>query len=87
MAQVVARYLGVVEAVGSSPVTPTSRKVRKWRKYAVCGLFFFAWSLPGTCQNQAQDTMRTLLGHCALKRARAGGFLPPGFAALVLLTP
>ena len=34
---------GVVEAVGSSPVTPTSRKVRKWRKYAVCGLFV----LPG----------------------------------------
>lgn len=30
---------GVVEAVGSSPVTPTSRKVRKWRKCAVCGLF------------------------------------------------
>ena len=38
----VARYLGVVEAVGSSPVTPTSRKVRK---HAVYGLF----SLPANC--------------------------------------
>ena len=34
----VARYLGVVEAVGSSPVTPTSIKVRKHEVY---GLFFF----------------------------------------------
>ena len=34
--RLVARYLGVVEAVGSSPVTPTSRKVRK---HAVYGLF------------------------------------------------
>ena len=36
--RLVARYLGVVEAVGSSPVTPTSRKVRK---HAVYGLFSF----------------------------------------------
>ena len=46
--------------MGSSPVTPTSRKVRKWRRYAVCGLFLFAWSLSGTCQKRAQDTIRTL---------------------------
>ena len=42
VAQLVARYLGVVEAVGSSPVTPTSRRVRK---HAVYGLF----SLPVNC--------------------------------------
>ena len=36
MAQVVARYLGVVEAVGSSPVTPTDAKLAN-RK--VCELF------------------------------------------------
>ena len=54
--RLVARYLGVVEAVGSSPVTPTSRKVRKWRRYAVCGLSFLLWSLSSLY-------VRTLSGH------------------------
>ena len=36
MAQVVERYLGVVEAVGSSPATQTSRKLRRMPKLFSC---------------------------------------------------
>ena len=39
MAQLVARYLGVVEAVGSSPVTQTIEKTRRSGKEMACFLF------------------------------------------------
>ena len=43
VAQLVARYLGVVEAVGSSPVTPTNEKAQKHRNIGgfLSFLFFF----------------------------------------------
>ena len=38
--RLVARYLGVVEAAGSNPVTQTILTSRKWLNIAVCGISF-----------------------------------------------
>ena len=50
----------MIKSFNSSPVTPTSRKVRRWRRCAVCGLFLFLLFALDFADFLTQDTIRTL---------------------------
>ncbi len=78
VAQLVARYLGVVEAVGSSPVTQT-KKTRKQATFQIdSGLFFFTTTLATTFVPNKIPLLDSLaeVFYLFWKLAPAGMFLP-----------